>query len=197
MYKNIIFDVGEVLFSYRWHEAIMMAGATDEEATIIGPKLFNHPLWKDLDLSIRPYWDVVSDLANTQPEYSKIITKFLTDLENMPLDRPRVWEEVKRLKEKGYNLYLCSNYSEYMFKTHTNGKPFMQYIDGAMVSYMDHECKPDAAIYNDLLQKYNLNPSECIFLDDRKENIEGAKKVGIDGIQVLSEEFLLNELAKF
>ena len=98
MYKNIIFDVGEVMFSYRWVEALAMGGISLEEAKVVGPKAFYDPLWTELDLGIRPYFDVVSDLSKAYPEYSEAITNFLTNVENMPLDRPRVWEKVHELK---------------------------------------------------------------------------------------------------
>ncbi|MCR4788530.1 MAG: HAD family phosphatase [Lachnospiraceae bacterium] len=194
MYKNIIFDVGEVMFSYRWVEALAMGGISLEEAKVVGPKAFYDPLWTELDLGIRPYFDVVSDLSKAYPEYSEAITNFLTNVENMPLDRPRVWEKVHELKKKGYRLFLLSNYSEYMFSRHTKGKPFIDDMDGMMISYMVHICKPDEGIYRALLEKYDLDPTESLFLDDRPENVEGAAKCGIEGIVVTGEDMLLGEL---
>ena len=42
--------------------------------------------------------------------------------------------------------------------------------------------KPDAGIYRHLLQTYDLIPEECLFIDDRAENVEGAKKEGMAGV---------------
>ena len=42
--------------------------------------------------------------------------------------------------------------------------------------------KPDREIYEYLLKKYDLEAQECVFLDDRLENVEGARKVGMKGI---------------
>ena len=196
MYKNIIFDVGEVLFSYRWKEALEDAGETHESAQVLQPLLFDDPLWKELDLGVRPHFDVVEDMCHKYMGHEENIRRYLTDVSLLPIDRPRVWAEVKRLKDKGYKLYLLSNYSEYMFKIHTAGKPFMDYIDGAMVSYMINVNKPDRRIYEALLRKYDLNASECIYFDDRKENTDGAVKCGIDAITVLDEEFLIDALKK-
>ena len=196
MIKNIIFDVGEVLFSYGWIDAMVLAGESRESAEFVGPLIFDDPLWKELDLGIRPYFEVVEDMCRKYPEYAGSIRTFLTNVEVMPKDRPEVWKEVHKLKEKGYHLYLLSNYSEYMFSIHTKDKPFMNDIDGAMVSYMVHINKPNEGIYRALLDKYTLDPSECLFFDDRAENVEGAGKVGIKAITVVSEEFLLEELRK-
>lgn len=196
MIKNIIFDVGEVLFSYGWIEALVIAGESRESAEVLGPKVFDDPLWKELDLGIRPYFEVVEDMCRKYSDHADSIRKFLTNVEVMPKDRPEVWKEVHKLKEKGYHLYLLSNYSEYMFSIHTKDKPFMKDIDGAMVSYMVNVNKPDERIYRALLDKYGLDSSECLFFDDRAENTEGAAKIGIRAMTVTSEEFLLEELRK-
>ena len=83
-----------------------------------------------------------------------------------------------------------------MFSRHTKGKPFIDDMDGMMVSYMVHINKPDEGIYRALLEKYDLKPEESLFFDDRPENVEGAAKCGIDGIVVTGQEMLLEELDK-
>lgn len=196
MYKNIIFDVGEVLFGYQWIGALEQAGPSHEVAKVLGPQLFDDPLWKELDLGVRPYFEVVEEMASKHPEYHDAVVEFLTRVERMPLSRPKVWEEVHRLKEKGYKIFVLSNYSEYMFGIHTKNRPFLADLDGAMVSYMIHVNKPDARIYQALLEKYGLNPEECLFFDDRPENTAGAIACGIDAITVTGEDFLIGQLRK-
>ncbi len=197
MIKNIIFDVGEVLLSYRWNDALAMAGETKESADILGPKLFNSSLWKELDLGIRPYFEVVEDMCNAYPGHEDSIRRFLTEVEKMPIDRPRVWELVHQLREKGYKLYILSNYSEYMFTIHTKDKPFIADMDGCMVSYMVNINKPAEGIYRALLQKYHLNADECFYFDDRAANTEAAQKLGIRACTVTSEQQLIGELERF
>ena len=48
------------------------------------------------------------------------------------------------------------------------------------------ESKPNPEIYQHLLNKFGLEPSECVFLDDMPYNIQGAKAVGMHGIQFLN-----------
>ena len=38
--------------------------------------------------------------------------------------------------------------------------------------------KPDAGIYRYLTDKYNLESEECLFIDDRKENVDTALQLG-------------------
>lgn len=197
MYKNIIFDVGWVLLSYDWKKALKKGGVPEEALDNLGDTLLNDSFWAELDLGIRPYFEVVEDLCNKYSDYADGIRNFLTNVENMPIGRPKVWEEVHRLKEAGYNLYILSNYSEYMFKVHALDKPFIKDMDGMMVSYMINCNKPDKKIYEALINKYGINPKESIFFDDKLENVKGAIACGIDSVQITSEEFLLSKLKEF
>ena len=54
--------------------------------------------------------------------------------------------------------------------------------------------KPDVAIYQYLLDKYGLKAQNCVFLDDIKGNIEAAQRLGMQGVQVLSENQALADL---
>ena len=63
-----------------------------------------------------------------------------------------------------------------------------------MISCQVHVIKPDPAIYKALIEKYSLDPAECLFFDDMKANIEAAGKLGIGTFHVTSEELLLEKL---
>ena len=115
----------------------------------------------------------------------------------MPIPRKDVWEKVHALKEKGYKIYLLSNYNKDFFDVHTKGADFLDDIDGKVVSYEIHQIKPEPAIYEYLLEKYELNPQECVFFDDRPENTEAAEKLGIQSYTITSKEYLLDVLDMF
>ena len=69
-------------------------------------------------------------------------------------------------------------------------------MDGALFSFQVKQIKPEPEIYRLLLAKYSLNPQECIFLDDRRENVEAAEAQGIAGIQFTGYEEALLELKR-
>lgn len=190
-YKNIIFDVGGVLLSYRWLEIIMETIPVREEAEHFAKLFYEDPLWIKFDIELRPFDDVVEDYVRKYPEFEKNIRYVLGHLERMPISRERVWEKVHEVKKKGFMLYILSNYSSRMFNIHTKGLPFLEDIDGHIISYETHHLKPDKEIYEDLFLRYNLNPSECLFFDDRQENIDAGIKLGMDGRVINSEEDLL------
>lgn len=197
MIKNLIFDVGNVLIEYRWNQMLLDYGLTKEEAAVAGPLFFEHETWKELDLGNMPVEDVICLYEQQLPQYAGLIRWFLTHLELMPVPRPDVWEKVHALKEKGYKIYLLSNYNEDFFRVHTQGASFLEDIDGKVVSYEIHKIKPYPEIYQYLLDKYNLKPEESVFLDDRPENTQTAKELGMKTYTIISKEYLLDVLDEF
>ena len=196
MIKNIIFDVGDVLLEYRWKDMLKDYGLPDDEAYKVGNLMFNDNLWHEFDLANMTRDEIVGQYLKNYPDYAEVMQWFMTHGELMHVKREDVWEKAQKLKEKGYGIYILSNYSQELFEKHTKDAPFISLADGVVVSYQIHITKPDEKIYHYLLDKYNLKAEECIFFDDREENTEAARKLGIEAITVTSKEFLLDELDK-
>ena len=57
----------------------------------------------------------------------------------------------------------------------------MKNIDGWVVSYEYKLVKPDEEFFKVLFNKFNLNPEECFFVDDKEKNINAGKKLGMNG----------------
>ncbi len=121
---------------------------------------------------------------------------FLRHGEYMPVARPEIWDRVHELKKRGYGIYLLSNYSEDLFRKHTQYADFMNDIDGKIVSYAVHLVKPDHAIYEELVRRYNLTREDCIFFDDREENVAAAIECGIRAVRVTGRAMLAEALDK-
>ena len=199
MIKNLIFDVGGVLFDYRWKEMFMDYGLDEDNAIRVGTQMFNDPdrTWDIFDLGIKSDEEIANIFCKKYPGDEDVIRWFIRHGEYMQVPRPKVWKKVHELKQKGYKIYILSNYPESLFKKHTEYADFMDDIDGLMVSYMIHKAKPAEDIYKALCDKYGLDRSESIFFDDRSENVEGAVKFGMKSVKILSEQVLLDELDRF
>ena len=199
MIKNLIFDVGGVLFDYRWKEMFMDYGLDEDNAIRVGTQMFNDPdrTWDLFDLGIKSDEEIADIFCKKYPGDEDVIRWFIRHGEDMQVPRPKVWKKVHELKQKGYKIYILSNYPESLFKKHTEYADFMDDIDGLMVSYMIHKAKPAEDIYKALCDKYGIDRSESIFFDDRAENVEGAVKFGMKSVKILSEQVLLDELDRF
>ncbi len=196
MIKNIIFDIGEVLLGYRWNYVLEQSGLSAAEGIRVGNLIFDDPIWNELDAGNLSFAEAKRSYIEKYPADEKALLFFLDHPEMMPLAREDIWAYLPKLKAAGYRLYLLSNYSEELFAVHTKDRPFFAYMDGGVISYQIHVCKPDPKIYEALLAKYGLNPRECVFFDDRIENVDGAIAVGIAAVHVKKKEVLMQELER-
>ncbi len=80
------------------------------------------------------------------------------------------------------HIYLLSNITPISFKYIAKTTPFVTQSDGYTVSYEARSRKPDLAIYQNLINRYTLDPQKMLFIDDLEENCKAANMVGIDSI---------------
>lgn len=111
----------------------------------------------------------------------EIITSWNAILVDFPEYR---FEFIKTLsEEKKYQLILLSNTNEIHIKWVQENVPFFEEFKNCFDAfYLSHEInlrKPDTAIYEFVLKEHDLKPEECLFIDDTRENTEGAAKLGI------------------
>ena len=71
---------------------------------------------------------------------------------------------------------------------------FLNYFEGIVVSGDEKIKKPDYKIYQILLNRYNVNAKESVFIDDALENIKAANDLGFHTIQFLSASQMETEL---
>lgn len=197
MIKNIVFDIGMVLVDFHWEKTMASLGIPDEVIKHFGPNMINHPLWHEMDLNIMPEDDIRAELKKLNPQYSNYVDLFFDNCDEVITSYEGDESLMIELKKMGYKIYLLSNYPERMFRMHKKRYTFYPYVDGEVVSYQCHLTKPDPAIYKLLCSRYRLIPEECIFLDDRKENIDAAKALGFSGIVVDNPHNIRNELLSF
>lgn len=181
--KNIIFDVGMVLVNFRYKEYLRELGFSEELENIFCQEIIENPLWGELDKGIRETEEIIIEMKSRVANYPDEADLFFDNIHDIVETYPYAVPWMEELKQKGLRIYLLSNYPKELFDMHSKGKfTFMDTIDGKIVSGFVKLVKPDPAIYRLLLDTYDLRPEECVFLDDRKENIEAAKKLGMHTI---------------
>ena len=193
MIKNIVFDIGMVLVNFRYKEYLRDLGFSKEIEAIFCERIVESPLWGELDRGIRKTDDIVNEMKRSVTDYPKEADLFFDNIHDIVETYSYAVPWMEELKQKGLHIYLLSNYPQELFDMHSKGKfTFMDVIDGKIISGYVKTVKPEPAIYRLLFDTYHLIPEECIFLDDRKENIEAAGKLGMHTI--LFENY---EQAKF
>ena len=96
---------------------------------------------------------------------------------------PEALELLRKIKSKGYKIYILSDLKETDFgdfKEHVSEDLYDKFYKSYEIGYT----KPSKEIYEYVIKDIGINPSNILFFDDKEKNIEGAKEVGIDARQV-------------
>lgn len=185
MIKNIIFDLGNVILKGKPFIILENLNLDDELYNDIKEKFFND--WSKLDLGL-----ISLDDYFYQCNFKSIISNEIKErLINYYKYRPfneDVLNVLHDLKRKGYNIYLLSNNNKET-ANYLRKLDFYQDISGDVYSCDYNVIKPNIEIYNILLNKFNLIPQECLFIDDDQDNIETATKLGIKSIKYNSDNY--------
>lgn len=98
---------------------------------------------------------------------------------------------IKDQKRKAKKIYYLTNNSKTHFLPRTETKTF-ELFDGGLASYQVGIEKPSPEIFEILVEKYKLNPTETLFIDDKEENVQAAKQFGLHSFVYNDEEIDLH-----
>lgn len=196
-YKNIIFDLGNVLIDFKPLDYVRSKIDDFVKADEVYQCIFRSPEWLMIDRGIVTEENAINSICDHNPELSSQIRLVMTDWYHMLTLINDVFEILQELKHKGYKLYFLSNYQllayEYILKEY----PLFAYFDGGIFSFKEQLLKPEPEIYERLMKTYALRPEESIFIDDMKENIEAALNLGFSAIHFTSSAELREELQNY
>lgn len=185
-FKNIIFDLGGVILNIDYD----LAAKAFEQ---LGLSNFNQLFSK---ASQEKVFDLYEKGLITSNEFRDALNKGmkipLSDdvidaaWNSMLLDLPTPRLELLKKMKTTHRTFLLSNTNEIHIDWFWNslqqhfGIPDLSgYFEKMYLSYQIHLRKPDAAIFQYVLDKNQLDPAETLFIDDSPQHIEGAKKLGI------------------
>lgn len=195
MIKNVVFDIGMVLINFRYREYMEDLGFSKEVQEIFCKNIVENKLWGDLDLGVRSAEEVIRDMKDSVSEYPAEADAFFEQITDIVETYPYALPWIQELRREGYRVYLLSNYPKDLFALHVKEKfTFADAVDGRIVSGYVKMAKPDPEIYKLLCMTYDLKPEECVFLDDRADNIEAAGALGYHTVRFQNYEQARGEL---
>lgn len=182
MIKNIVMDMGNVLIDYAPQKTLERYCRSEEEKRMIMEQLFCSDIWIMGDRG-----EIVNDeryalVKEHLPESMHGTLRLVVDHWQEDLaPMPGAEEFVRKCRADGYRMYVLSNACQ-LFYEYFPRNIDETLFDGIMVSSSVKLIKPDPRIYELLCSTYDLIPEECVFIDDRPENVEAARGIGMKGI---------------
>jgi 2-haloacid dehalogenase len=194
---KFLFDLGGVFFDWDPNHFFKNIFEKAEERKYFLTEVCNDE-WNFQQDAGRTIKEAESELIPKFPHYEKQIKMYYKIHRKMIIGTFEASIEVlKKLKKLNYECYVLSNWSAETFVGMIDDYPFLQFFDGLLISGEDNMMKPDAAIYELAINRFNLIPQETVFIDDKLENIEAAKIMNINTIHLVDPNKIELEIDKF
>ncbi len=194
MITTIIFDIGNVLADFTWREHYEKFGYDDAMIERIADATVRSPIWNENDRGVWSDEQLLQAMIDNDPEIEKDIRRVLDNVDTIVVHNDYAIPWIMALKEKGYRTLYLSNFSRKARVECAQALDFLPYLDGGILSYQEKVIKPMPEIYELLIERYQLVPEECVFLDDTLVNLEAARKFGIHTIQFKNQAQAIEEL---
>jgi 2-haloacid dehalogenase len=194
---TIIFDLGGVLIDWNPRHLYRKIFKTEEEIDWFLQNVCTSE-WNEQQDAGRSFVEATNELLVKFPEHEMAIRAWYDRWEETINGSIQDTVEILiQLKEsKKYKLYALTNWSEQTFPWAMRNFEFLHWFEGIVVSGLEKTRKPFPEFYQILIDRYRINPSKSIFIDDVLRNVLGGQAVGIGGIHFQSPAQLKQELQK-
>ncbi len=192
--KLVIFDLGNVLIN---HDAeiflkdFMQVSGKDRQSVV---DIFKNAYSGKFDTgqsSARDFYNNIIKGLEVKLSFQDFKNIYCNIFKEHSDFKPFVYQIMEN-----FNTSILSNIDELHHNYIINNWPWVLDIKDWFVSYKMGMVKPDINIYNEVLNKMGFKAQETVFIDDREDNIQGAKKAGLNAVHFSDTENAVNELNK-
>jgi len=148
--------------------------------------------FKKGELTENQFWDLTRQEFNLSLSNQQIFELILSSYQV----NQNVVDTVKKVRELGIKTCICTNNFPTRINALNHKFNFLSDFDVQVFSYQIGAIKPDPKIFQALIGKSGCQPSEIIFADDKQENVDSAKSLGINAFLYTSFDAFISELRK-
>ena len=197
MIKNIIFDLGGVLIDWNPRYLFTEVFESLTEMDFFLSEVCS-PEWNEAQDGGRSLADGTEILVKQHPGFEREIRLFYNEWPKMLGDA--IASNVQLLNRlismNRYGIFALTNWSAETFPIALERYDFLHNFEGILVSGEENLKKPDPAIYQLMLKRFELQPHSTLFIDDNLRNVKAANEVGLIGIHFTDDESLQRSLSK-
>ena len=196
---DIILDMGNVLLEWNKDKILQGVSDTKKDYLILDKTIFQSGLWERLDLGILTREELVLKVVSMIGRiYQKKVEEVIWNWPSYIDIYREVFPVLSELKKKGHRIFVLSNTSKVFYDLlEEQLSPLKELLDGFVLSCDIKAIKPDLAMFKNILDKYQLDPTNCVFLDDIEDNTSAAEKLGIKAYQVKKRSDVVDILKSY
>ena len=192
MIKNIVFDLGNVLVTFDPKSFLKDLIHNKKIEEDLYSFYFHSDLWILYDQGSYSNEDMIQKGIQIYPQYEKYIRSVIERWVEYVIP---IVDNIQLLDlYTNYSLYIISDIPQYNYDYLNEHYSFLQKVNGGIYSYQEKVSKPNKKMFTRLLEKYKINPQECVFIDDKYENIKTALDLGFKGIHLKDPKDLKKKL---
>jgi 2-haloacid dehalogenase len=192
---TIVFDLGGVLIDWNPRYLYRKIFKTEEEVSWFLENICTSE-WNDQQDAGRSFEEATQELIKKHPQFRDAISAWYGRWQETiagPIQGTvDILTEIKNSNK--YRLYALTNWSAETFPWALENFPFLRWFEGIVVSGVEKSRKPLPEFFQILFDRYDIKPSEALFIDDNIHNIQGAKALGMDSITFHQPDQLRQEL---
>jgi FMN phosphatase YigB (HAD superfamily) len=194
MIKTVIFDLGGVIVpldfprGYRAFEQFCPHEAGEIQRRIMSTGLVNR--LETGQMEAREFASVISESLGLRLSFEKFTNLWSSIFPPHTL----VPESLLAALAGSHRLLLLSNTNAIHFPYIQRNYPLLKHFHEFVLSYEVGVMKPDPVIYTTAALRANCKPEDCLFIDDIEENVEGARRVGMQSVRFETLERLRGDL---
>lgn len=184
MIKNLVFDLGNVLIEWNSEKILTSFEPEKKRRQLLRQVIFESGVWHQTDkgeLSLKEACDEV--LAQLDDSYHPAVQNIFYNWYEVVEVYSGLQEQIRLWAEQGYRIYILSTTCEIFYRIEKAGLlPIFPLLSGYILSSEVGVVKPEPEIYQKLLKKYRIEPTESVFIDDIQANLDTAAELGFETI---------------
>lgn len=195
--RTVVFDLGGVLVD--WDPRHLYRQLLDSDAEVdafldeVGFADWNHAM----DAGEGTWAESVAELCARFPHRTELLAAYPRRFgETLAGPIQGSVDVLHALHRRGTPLYALTNWSAETFPVARSRFEFLQLFAGILVSGEERVAKPDPAVFALLVDRFGLEPSSTVFVDDRQVNVEAAEQAGLRGLLFTDPATLSRDLSR-
>ena len=196
---DIILDMGNVLLEWNKDKILQGVSELKKDYLILDKTIFQSGLWERLDLGAMTREELVLKVESMiGSTYQKKVEEVIWNWPSYIDIYREVFPVLSELKKKGDRIFVLSNTSKVFYDLlEEQLSPLKDLLDGFVLSCDIKAIKPDLAMFKEILDKYQLDPANCVFLDDIEDNTIAAQNLGIRAYQIKKRSDVVDILKSY
>ena len=195
---TVVFDLGGVLVDWNPRYLYRKIFNGDEAAMEAFLADVCNQAWNERQDRGRPWAEAIAEAVAQHPAHEPHIRAYRSRWDEMLGGKMDETEQVlNELHDAGVQLLALTNWSAETFHVAEERFEFLKKFSGVLVSGREGLMKPEPEIFQLLFQRYGLEPSRTLFIDDVQKNVDAALAQGMRAVQFTSAAQLRDDLSTF